>query len=86
MLRLHTEPDPNGGMVVRLEGSLVGPWIDEVRRVLVAVPSGTLTIDLTALGYADSDGERLLRDFSERAELRGCSPFMAELLRGGGEQ
>jgi anti-anti-sigma regulatory factor len=81
MLRVHTEADPKGGMVVRLEGSLVGPWIDEVRRVLIAVPGGALAIDLTGLDYADTDGERLLRDLARRAELRGCSPFLTELLR-----
>jgi hypothetical protein len=86
MLRVHTEPDPKGGMVVRLEGSLVGPWIEEVRRVLMAVPAGALAIDLTEVGYADTDGERLLRDLTGRAELRGCSPFMAELLRERKEQ
>jgi len=86
MLRVHTESDPNGGMVVRLEGSLVGPWIDVVRRVLNGVPAGALAIDLSTLAYADRDGERLLRDLAGRAELRGCSPFMAELLRGREEQ
>ena len=84
MLRVDTERDPNGGMVIRLEGSLVGPWVDEVRRVLNGVPAGALAIDLTALAYADREGERLLRDLGGRAELRGCSPFLAELIRGGG--
>ena len=66
---------------MRLEGSLVGPWVEEVLRVLEGLPSGSLTIELAALAYADRDGERLLRDLAGRAELRGCSPFLAELLR-----
>ena len=69
-------------MVIRLEGSLVGPWIDELLRVLDGVPAGALAIDLASLAYADRDGARLLRDLAGRAELRGCSPFLAELLRG----
>jgi len=83
MLRVHTETDRNGGMLVRLEGSLVGPWVNELLRVLRELPPGALAIDLAALAYADRDGERLLRDLTGRAELRGCSPFLAELLAEG---
>ena len=38
-------------------------------------------IDLASLAYADKQGGRVLRDLAARAELRGCSPFLAELLR-----
>ena len=65
---------------MRLEGSLVGPWVEEVLRVIKGLPSGALTVDLAALAYADRDGERLLRDLGARAEILGCSPFLAELL------
>jgi len=81
MLRIHTEPG-SGGTLLRLEGSLVGPWIAELLRVIAAVPAGALTIDLAGVGYADKEGEQLLRSLNARAELRGCSPFLSELLRG----
>ena len=61
---------------MRLEGSLVGPWVEEVLRVIEGLPTGALTVDLAALAYADREGERLLRDLAARAELRGCSPFI----------
>jgi anti-anti-sigma regulatory factor len=83
MLRVHSEADAKGGTVLRLEGSLIGPWIEELLRAAEAAPAGQLAIDLAALGYADKDGERVLRDLAARAELRGCSPFLAEVLRGG---
>src|SRR5262249_19474203 len=82
MLRIDTEADQEGGTVLRLEGALIGPWIAEWRRVLEAVPAGALAVDLTALGYADKAGQQLLRQLATRAELRGCSPFLAELLKG----
>jgi len=85
MLRVHTERDGKGGMVLRLEGSLIGPWIAELARVLEAVPEGALVLDLAALVYADKRGEQLLRDLAARAEVRACSPFLAELLRGSKE-
>jgi hypothetical protein len=85
MLRVHTEKDRKRGVVLRLEGSLIGPWIAEFARVLETVPAGGLALDLAALVYADKRGERLLRDLAARAEIRGCSPFVAELLRGSKE-
>ncbi len=86
MLRVHSEAERKGLTVLRLEGSLVGPWIAELLRELEAVPAGALALDLAALIYADKDGERLLRDLAARAELRGCSPFLAELLRGSAKR
>jgi anti-anti-sigma regulatory factor len=83
MLRVHIEADAKGGTVLRLEGSLSGPWIAELVRAASAASAQRLTIDLAALVYADREGERLLRDLAARAELRGCSPFLAEVLRGG---
>lgn len=85
MLRVDSQVDA-GGTTLRLEGSLTGPFVAEFLRAVEAAPAGALTIDLAALVYADREGERLLRDLSRRAELRGCSPFVAELLRGGGER
>lgn len=82
MLRIHKEADGTGRIVLRLEGSLLSPWVPELVGVLETVATEALVIDLASLAYADKEGERLLRDLGERAELRGCSPFLAELLRG----
>jgi len=82
MLRIHKEADGNGRIVLRLEGSLLSPWVPELVGVLESIATEALVIDLASLAYADKQGERLLRDLGARAELRGCSPFLAELLRG----
>ena len=81
MLRIHKEADGTGRIVLRLEGSLLSPWVPELVGVLETVATGALVIDVASLAYADKQGERLLRDLAARAELRGCSPFLAELLR-----
>jgi anti-anti-sigma regulatory factor len=81
MLRVHKEADEKGRTVLRLEGSLLAPWIPELVRVLETVPPDALVIDLASLAYVDKQGERLLRDLTARAELRACSPLLAELLR-----
>ena len=85
MLRVHKESDGNGRTVLRLEGSLLAPWIPELVRVLETIPADGLVIDLASLAYVDKQGERLLRDLTARAELRACSPLLAELLRGSQE-
>jgi anti-anti-sigma regulatory factor len=81
MLRIHKEADGKGRIVLRLEGSLRSPWLPELASVLETMAAEALVIDLASLAYADKQGGRLLRDFAARAELRGCSPFLAELLR-----
>jgi anti-anti-sigma regulatory factor len=81
MLRIHKEADQSGRVVLRLEGSLLSPWIPELASVLRTISTETLVIDLASVGYADEHGTRLLRDLAVRAELRGCSAFLAELLR-----
>jgi len=81
MLRIHKEADGNGRIVLRLEGSLGSPWVSELASVLETMATEALVIDLASLAYADKQGGRVLRDLAARAELRGCSPFLAELLR-----
>ena len=81
MLRIHKEADGNGRIVLRLEGSLGSPWVPELASVLETMATEALVIDLASLAYADKQGGRVLRDLAARAELRGCSPFLAELLR-----
>ena len=82
MLRIHKEADGKGRIVLRLEGSLGSPWVPELASVLETMATEALVIDLASLAYADKQGGRVLRDLAARAELRGCSPFLAELLRG----
>jgi len=81
MLRIHKEADGNGRIVLRLEGSLRSRWVPELVGVLETMATEALVIDLASLAYADKQGGRLLRDLAARAELRGCSAFLAELLR-----
>lgn len=85
MLRIHKGPNGKGQIVLRLEGSLLRPWIPELASALENMATEPVVIDLASLTYADKEGERFLRDLGARAELRGCSPFLAEILRGGEE-
>ena len=71
--------------VLKLEGRLSEPWVGELARVieLSANGSGPVILELSGVTYADDDGVRLLRALDgRRAELRGGSPFVVNLVKG----
>lgn len=86
MLRISRIVSSSGEVVLRLEGSLIGPWVDELRRSCTAVcnEGGQLSLDLTEVLFADSAGLALLRTLRKsNVGLVGCSPFLAEQLNRG---
>ena len=69
-----------------LEGRLVGPWVEELRRVVDGAEPGGVTLDLGALSFADGDGLTLLRSLRDSGvELASPSPFMAALIGVDGD-
>lgn len=62
-----------------LEGRLVGPWTDELRRITANRCPPAL--DLAALSFADREGLSLLRQLSRQGvPLLRPSPFLAAML------
>jgi hypothetical protein len=84
MLRITPQSDERASM--RVEGQLVGPWVEELRRSTVGaglVAGGFL--DLRHLTFADAEGVALLRQLrAAGTELGDCSEFLAALI--GGEE
>ena len=70
---------------LKLEGKLLGPWVDELSRACEALetpPSG-LRLNLSAVTFIDSVGVKLLDDLIRQGRtIAGCSGFIAELLNG----
>ena len=86
MLRI-TQNHDGTRVVLKLEGKLVGPWVDELRRVLESESHSAelLSLDANGLSFVDLDGERLLREWLQRgAELASPMGFVGELLRTEG--
>jgi anti-anti-sigma regulatory factor len=82
MLRIDVQPQQAG--IVKLEGRIVGPWIEEVRTACRSAMAGgtSIVVDLAGVDFVDRDAAALLRDLSVRgARLVNASPFVAELLR-----
>lgn len=72
----------NGRAVLRLEGRVIGPWVDELRRACEPLGGRALTLDLAGVSFVDRRGVELLRTLGagDVAIIR-CSPFVAEQLK-----
>ena len=84
MLKIVAAPNGSGTVTLVLEGRLIGPWVEELRRASEAAlgSSERLALDLGAVSYVDRRGLELLRSLAgRRAQLDNCSPFVAEQLR-----
>jgi hypothetical protein len=87
MLLIESTAMPGGGAMVRLEGSLIGPWVDEVKAVcdrhLAAYPA--VSLDLSEVGFIDRRGVALVHGLRARGvRVAKCSGFAAEQLRSAG--
>ena len=85
MLRITRFSQEDSETRLKLEGKLVGLWVEELRRVCRAEDPrpGSLHLDLSAVTYVDGEGLRLLREvLGCGAFLTSCSGLVAELLHG----
>jgi anti-anti-sigma regulatory factor len=77
IIRLRTD---DAAIVLKLEGKLLEPWIDELRRSIDLSPSA-VHLDLSALTFADAAGAQALADLLRHGvALTACSGFIATLL------
>ncbi len=89
MLRIAFAESGNGSTTLKLEGRVVGPWVEEVKRLSEAVlASGvTLIFDLSDVSFVDREGVELFGSLRDRHALfRNPSVFVAEQLKSGGCQ
>jgi hypothetical protein len=84
MLRMIRIIDGGCGETIKLEGSLHGPWVEEVRKAYD--PPGTqashIRLDLSDLTYLDEDGRVLLCAWiCHGAEVTACSRYVSAVLQ-----
>jgi anti-anti-sigma regulatory factor len=80
MLRITTTVTEGSATVLKLEGKLFEPWIEELQRSIHVSPD-RLTLDISSLAYADAAGLKALAALVRNgATLRGTSGFIAALL------
>ena len=75
--------------LLRLEGQVTGPWVEELRRVCAEVLGNNghggnhLVLDLAGMSFLDADGVSLFRELAARRVLfTNRSAFIAEQLKG----
>jgi anti-anti-sigma regulatory factor len=83
MLKIDVTSRAGGPITVRLEGRMVGPWVDELRRACEPYLGAdhVLVLDFADVSFVDREGVALLRTLRQRqAALANCSAFVKELL------
>ena len=85
MLRIFQTTAVDGSVVLRLEGKVRGPWVDQLRELsseILQKPATRLVLDLSEVSFIDTDGLKLLRELSSRhVSLNNCSLFVAQQLK-----
>ena len=83
MLKIEVARQTGGRVTIRLEGRMVGPWVEEVQHACEPYVSNghLLTLDFSGVSFVDRDGVTLCRTLRQRrTELRNCSPFVKEQI------
>jgi ABC-type transporter Mla MlaB component len=83
MLRIITEPQSDR-VVLRVEGSLRGPWVTELERIWERnlLFQQRVGVDLADVSYVDDAGKALLtRIFEQGTELTAEGPFMQAIVQ-----
>ena len=75
--------------LLRLEGQVTGPWVEELRRACAETLGSNghsrngFVLDLAGVSFLDADGIALFRELAARRVLfTNCSAFIAAQLKG----
>lgn len=84
MLKISMINESEQRVRLALEGRLVGPWVDELRKESEQqlAEAKALRLDLAKVLFADSRGVALLRELADRrVEYVNCSTFLTQQLK-----
>jgi anti-anti-sigma regulatory factor len=85
MLRIARVEKSGSGCVLRLEGHVIGPWVEELRRSCedALATCSFVVLDLSGVSFIDRPGIPLLLRLRDRGvTLVNCSGFVSALLEG----
>ena len=83
MLKIVCHESADKSITLKLEGRVIGPWVEEVKRLSENIlgSGGTLTFDLSEVSFVDREGIDLFRKLRDRrAMFLSSSVFVAEQL------
>jgi ABC-type transporter Mla MlaB component len=85
MLKISEVKSARQTTTFRLEGQLVGPWVDELKQVCAPLMKNScpVTLDLADVVFVDAAGVAALTRLSDQgAKLLNATPFVAAQLDG----
>ncbi len=83
MLKISEKSRSESAITFKLEGKVLAPWVDELRRVCTepALASRKINLDLDGVTFLDEAGLELMRELIQQGiTIARCSGFIAELL------
>ena len=81
MLRITWLSQKGRGLTLKVEGLILGPWVDTLRAACTARSRRRLRLDLAAVTYVDAAGVQLLRELmAAGVAIAVRSSFVGELL------
>jgi hypothetical protein len=83
VLKITEIAQNDSGRTFKLEGKLLGPWVDELRDVCTQPRDRAkqVGLDLAAVTFVNAAGAELLRELIRQGTIiTQCSAFVAELL------
>lgn len=88
MLKISISGDSDQAIEFALEGKLVGPWVDELRRLSQDALSQnkSVSLNLEHVWFVDARGAALLRDLAgRRVSQLNCSQFVRQQVKEAGQ-
>ena len=83
MLKITEVSRSDSAITFKLEGKVLAPWVDDLRRMCSELPheSRQIHLDLDAVTFLDEAGVELMRELIRQGiTIAQCSGFIAELL------
>ena len=83
MLKISEVFQSDAAITFKLEGKVLAPWVDELRRLCTEASrrSKHIHLDLDAVTFLDESGAELMRELIRQGiTIARCSEFIAQLL------
>jgi anti-anti-sigma regulatory factor len=84
MLKITRISNDPSRVTLRLEGRVVGPWVEVLRTACgeALAARDDVTLDFTEVWFVDAAGVAALRDLDpSRVRVTGCRGFIAQMLK-----
>jgi len=84
MLKISEAGGPSHSVTLKIEGRVIGPWVEELCRICgpLLAEERSVTLDLAEVSYADTEGIAALNSFkSSGVKLANCSPFLEQQIK-----